>query len=74
MIFFKIISDPYKRKIRFATVNSDTNEEIPVTEADNSDLVSDEVIHGFFPYNVKKIIDEIYAMKSKQGQSVHIIF
>lgn len=74
MILFKIISDPYKREIRFQTVNSDTSEVIPVTEADNSDLVSDELIHGFFPYNVKKIIDEIYAMKSKQGQAVHIIF
>lgn len=74
MILFKIISDPYKREIRFETINSDTNEAIPVTEADNSDLVSDDLIHGFFPYNVKRIIDEIYAMKSKQGQPVHIIF
>lgn len=74
MILFKIISDPYKREIRFETIASDTNEAIPVTEADNSDLVSDELIHGFFPYNVKRIIDEIYAMKSKQGQPIHIIF
>lgn len=74
MILFKIISDPYKREIRFETVDSDTKETTPVTEEDNSDLVSDELIHGFFPYNVKRIIDEIYAMKSKQGQPVHIIF
>ncbi len=74
MILFKIISDPYKRNIRFETVDSDTGATTPVTEADNSDLVSDELIHGFFPYNVKRIIDEIYAMKSKQGQPVHIIF
>ncbi|MGN0576236.1 MAG: dynamin family protein [Ruminococcus sp.] len=74
MILFKIISDPYKREIRFETIASDTNEAIPVTEADNSDLVSDELIHGFFPYNVKRIVDEIYAMKSKQGQPIHIIF
>ena len=59
MILFKIISDPYKREIRFETVDSDTEEAIPVTESDNSDLVSDELIHGFFPYNVKRIIDEI---------------
>lgn len=74
MILFKIISDPYKREIRFEAVDPDTGETTPVTEADNSDLVSDELIHGFFPYNVKRIIDEIYAMKSKQGQPVHVIF
>ena len=87
MILFKIISDPYKREIKFETVDSETlNPEnldfekldslktTPVTEADNCDLVSDEIVHGFFPYNVKKIIDEIYAMKAKKDQPVHIIF
>lgn len=74
MILFKIISDPYKREIKFESVNADTMEASPVTEADNSGLVSDELIHGFFPYNVKRIIDEIYAKKSKPGQAVQIIF
>jgi len=74
MILFKIISDPYKREIKFEAINSETNEAVAVTEDDNSDLVSDELIHGFFPYNVKRIIDEIYVMKYKQGQPVHIIF
>lgn len=74
MIQFKIISDPYKRQVRFETVDSEMGISFPVTGSDNSDLVSDELIHGFFPYNVKRIIDIIYAMKSKQGQAVHIVF
>ena len=74
MILFKIISDPYKREIRFETVDSETGATSPVTETDNSDLVSDELVHGFFPYNVKRIVDEIYEMKTKPGQPVHIAF
>ena len=74
MIKFKIISDPYRREIKFATIDSDSGQEIPVTEADNNDLTSDELTHGFFPYSMKKIIDEIYAMKSKPGERVQIIF
>lgn len=47
MIFFKIISDPYKREIRFETVDPDTKIITPVTETEKSDLVSDELVHGF---------------------------
>ena len=71
---FKIISDPYKKEIKFETVVKETGETIPVTRNDNSNLVSDELVHGFFPYNVKKIIDEIYDMKHKQGQQIKIRF
>ena len=72
MEIFKIISDPYKKEIKFETVV--TEKTIPVTRNDNSNLVSDELVHGFFPYNVKKIIDEIYEMKYKQGQRIEIMF
>ena len=44
MILFKIISDPYKREIRFETVDSDTMETTPVTEADNSDLLQSKCL------------------------------
>ena len=71
---FKIISDPYKKEIKFETVVTETEETIPVTRNDNSNLVSDELVHGFFPYNVKKIIDEIYEIKHKQGQQIEIAF
>ena len=74
MIQFKIISDPYKREIKFESVDPETNATIPVTETDNSDLLSDELVHGFFPYNVKKIIDIIYAMKKIGTEVVNIIF
>ena len=74
MEIFKIISDPYKKEIKFESVVTETGETIPVTRNDNSNLVSDELVHGFFPYNVKKIIDEIYEMKHKQGQQVEIRF
>ncbi len=74
MEIFKIISDPYKKEIKFETVVTETWETIPVTRNDNSNLVSDELVHGFFPYNVKKIIDEIYEMKHKQGQRIEIMF
>lgn len=74
MIVFKIISDPYKREIRFETVDPETNIPTPVTETENSDLVSDELVHGFFPYNVKRIVDEIIRMKHKPGQEVNIVF
>ena len=74
MEIFKIISDPYKKEIKFETVVIETEETIPVTRNDNSNLVSDELVHGFFPYNVKKIIDEIYEIKHKQGQQIEIAF
>lgn len=74
MEIFKIISDPYKKEIKFETVVTETEETIPVTRNDNSNLVSDELVHGFFPYNVKKIIDEIYEIKYKQGQQIEIMF
>ena len=74
MEIFKIISDPYKKEIKFETVVTETEETIPVTRNDNSNLVSDELVHGFFPYNNKKIIDEIYEIKYKQGQQIEIMF
>lgn len=54
MIVFKIISDPYKREIRFETVDPETNIPTSVTETENSDLVSDELVHGFFSVQRKK--------------------
>lgn len=74
MIVFKIKSDPYKRNIEFQSIEPYTKKSVKISEADNCDLASDEIIHGFFPYNVKRIVDEIYEMKSKPGEQVHIVF
>ena len=67
MIIFKIKSDPYKRNIEFQSIDPYTKKGDKISEADNSDLASDEIIQGFFPYNVKRIVDEIYGIKAKPG-------
>lgn len=74
IIKFKIVSNPYKEDIKFGTIDENSNQMIEVSKDENSDLNSDEIRKGFFPYNVKKIINEIIAMKSKQGNVIQIEF
>ncbi|WP_022759099.1 dynamin family protein [Butyrivibrio fibrisolvens] len=55
----KIKSNPYDRQIDYYAYDNTSHSWRLITVKDNSDLVSDELTHGFFPYYVDRILEEI---------------
>lgn len=74
MTKIKIISNPYKKEIKYQNWNERTSiwEDITVELDPNSKLVSKEFKEGFFPFKVKKIIDQI--IKDYQPEKIKIVF
>lgn len=57
----KIISNPYKKEIRYQDWDEQASQwiEIIADTYPHSKLVSKEFKEGFFPFKVKKIVDQI---------------
>lgn len=74
MTKIKIISNPYKKEIKYQNWNKRTSswEDITVESDPNSKLVSKEFKDGFFPFKVKKIVDQI--IKDYQPEKIEIVF
>ena len=70
----KIISNPYKKEIRYQDWDEHTSEwvEIIADTYPHSKLVSKEFKEGFFPFKVKKIVDQI--IKEFFSEKIEIIF
>ena len=74
MTKIKIISNPYKKEIKYQNWNERTSswEDITVESDPNSKLVSKEFKDGFFPFKVKKIVDQI--INDYQPEKIEIVF
>lgn len=70
----KIISNPYKKEVRYQDWNEQTSvwDEINAETYSHSKLVSKEFVEGFFPFKAKKIIDQI--IKEFFLDKIEIIF
>lgn len=70
----KIISNPYKKEIKYQDWNEHTAvwDDIIAETHPHSKLVSKEFKEGFFPFKVKKIIDQI--IKEYFSEKIEIIF
>lgn len=73
MEIIKIISNPYIKKIKFQCWDDYRNEWVEIQE-ENSKLLSNEIVTGFFPFKVKKIVDEIIQEYISGDIKVTILF
>lgn len=76
MSTIKIISNPYAKEIKFQKYNSsdDSWQNIDYEHNENSKLLRQELIKGFFPFNVKEIVDTIIAEYGVPGEKTVIVF
>lgn len=76
MSIIRIISNPYIKEIRFQKYenSSDSWQEINYENNANSKLLKQELISGFFPFNVKEIVDIIIDEYGVPGEKTSIVF
>ena len=76
MSTIKIISNPYAKEIRFQKYDhsTDTWLDINYENNENSKLLKQELIKGFFPFNVKEIVDTIITEYGIPGEKTVIVF
>lgn len=76
MSTIKIISNPYAKEIKFQKYdnNNDSWQDIDYEHNENSKLLRQELIKGFFPFNVKEIVDIIIAEYGVPGEKTVIVF
>ena len=76
MSTIKIISNPYAKEIKFQKYDSLNNlwQEINYEHNENSKLLKQELVKGFFPFNVKDIVDIIITEYGVPGEKTVIVF
>lgn len=76
MSTIKIISNPYAKEIKFQKFESSINswQEIDYEHNENSRLLKQELIKGFFPFIVKEIVDTIISEYGVPGEKTVITF
>ena len=76
MSTIKIISNPYAKEIKFQKFDGNANSWQPIDyeHNENSKLLRQELITGFFPFNVKEIVDTIIAEYGVPGEKTVIVF
>ncbi len=76
MAKLKIISNPYKKEIRYQKWQENAEDwmDIDYSNSKNSKLLSQELSNGFFPFCVKKIVDAIIEEYMIEGESIEIVF
>ncbi len=76
MAHLKIISNPYKKEIRYQKWQDKAKEwvDIDYSNCKNSKLLSQELSTGFFPFCVKKILDTIIEEYRVEDESIEIVF
>lgn len=72
----KIISNPYKKEIRYQQWDAETGTwaDINLSNHKSSKLLSKELTGGFFPFIVKQIVDQIAEEYQAEGETVEIVF
>ena len=76
MATLKIISNPYKKEIRYQKWQDNGSQwiDIDYTNCRNSKLLSQELSKGFFPFCVKKIVDAIIEEYGAEGENIQVVF
>ena len=76
MSTIRIISNPYAKEIKFQKYDNsnDTWQDIDYEHNENSKLLRQELIRGFFPFNAKEIVDTIIAEYGVPGEKTVIVF
>lgn len=76
MAKLKIISNPYRKEIRYQKWQEATENwvDIDYSNSKNSKLLKQELTTGFFPFCVKKIVDAIIEEYGAEGEAIQIIF
>lgn len=74
----KIVSNPYKKEVKYQRWNTDESQwtDIDYDNNKNSDLLKSELTGGFFPFKVKKIVDLMVKEYGIIGgdESLEIVF
>lgn len=72
----KIISNPYKKNIKFKRFDDVAQcwIDINIDTCPNSKLLRDKLLNGFFPFKVKDIVDEIIAEYHINNKCIEVVF
>ncbi len=76
MASIKIESNPYNQEIIYSKWDDNKNDWVTLTyEANsNSELLCDDLVKGFFPFYVKRIVDEIIREYRDDQGKIQILF
>lgn len=76
MAQIKIISNPYKKEIRYQKWSDVAQEwvDIDYSNCKNSKLLSQGFAHGFFPFQAKQIVDSIVEEYGAAGETLQVLF
>ena len=76
MAKLKIISNPYRKEIRYQKWQEATESwvDIDYSNSKNSKLLKQELTTGFFPFCVKKIVNAIIEEYGAESEAIQIIF
>lgn len=75
MTTVKIISNPYEQKITYQKQKTDGSyQPIDYDNNPNSQLLKDDLCHGFFPFVAEKIMDAVIDEYQDENGQVQIVF
>ena len=70
----KIVSNPYCKEISYQRWNGETWVRVVPENNESSKLVGEEFTTGFFPFKVKKIVDEIIHAYYSGNELIDLTF
>lgn len=72
----KVISNPYKKEIKYQKWNNEESQWIDINYENNhnSKLLNGELTAGFFPFKAKKIVDLLVKEYETMGEKLEIVF
>lgn len=76
MVQLKIISNPYKKKIKYQQWNNDNSSWMDIGLAGHkaSKLLSKDLTEGFFPFKAKQIVSQIIEDYQIDGEIIELYF
>ena len=69
----KIISNPYQKSVCFQSYDSKSQKWMDLND-DKAALLKSKYVHGFFPFNVKEILDRIIETYRIRDEKIHLVF
>lgn len=72
----KIVSNPYKKEVKYQKWDFDESQWIDINYENNhnSKLLSGELTSGFFPFKAKKIVDLLVKEYESAGEILEVLF
>ena len=70
----KIVSNPYLKEISYLRWNGENWVQVSPETSASSKLVGEEFTTGFFPFKVKKIVDELIKAYYSGSEKIELIF